>query len=154
MTDRRRALVVDDDAGIRILVSRVLARNGFDVDAARDGAEAIEQMLQHDYSVITLDLMMPRIDGTAVVRYLVEHKPEKLGSVIVMTAYGAGALEKVCPPVARFIEKPFDVDVLVAQAIECGEAAMAAGAGPRPELENEVDSAVAEITADGAVRSS
>ena len=142
MNDHHRALVVDDDAGIRILVSRVLSRTGFAVDCARDGAEAIEQMLQHDYSVITLDLMMPRIDGTAVVRYLVQHKPEKLDRVIVMTAFGAAALEKVCPPVARFIEKPFDIDALVAQAIECGEAA-----GGEPELERDVDSALAGINA-------
>lgn len=144
MTGQQRALVVDDDIGIRILVSRVLSRNGFDVDAARDGGEAIEKMLQHDYSVITLDLMMPRIDGTAVVRYLLEHKPEKLSNVIVMTAFGAAALEKVCPPVSRFIEKPFDIEALVAQAIECGEAATRSD-GVRSELEDEVDSAVAGI---------
>jgi DNA-binding NtrC family response regulator len=121
MSDRQRALVVDDDAGIRILVARVLSRKGFEVDSARDGAEAIEKMLQHDYAVIALDVMMPRIDGVAVVRYLVQHKPEKLGQVIVMTAYGAAALEKVCPPVGRFIEKPFDIDALVAEAAECVE---------------------------------
>lgn len=140
MSVRRRALVVDDDAGIRILVARVLARKGFEVDAARDGAEALEKMLQHDYAVVTLDLMMPRIDGVAVVRYLLQHQPQKLGNVIVMTAFGAAALEKVCPPVARFIEKPFDIEQLVAQAIECGEAAIANAGGGRPELDNDVSS--------------
>lgn len=146
-SDRRRALVVDDDAGIRILVSRVLARNGFEVDAARDGAEAIEMLLQYDYAVVTLDLMMPRIDGVAVVRYLLQHKPEKLTSVIVMTAFGAAALEKVCPPVARFIEKPFDIDVLIAQALECGDAAVAAGT-KSGVLEADVDSAIAGMKID------
>lgn len=121
MSDRQRALVVDDDAGIRILVTRLLSRKGFEVDSARDGAEAIEKMLQRDYAVITLDLMMPRIDGEAVVRYLVQHKPEKLGNVIVMTAFGTAALEKVCPPVGRFIEKPFDIDALVTQVFQCVE---------------------------------
>lgn len=116
MSSERRALVVDDDAGIRILVTRILARHGFTVDSARDGAEAIELLLQHDYCVITLDLMMPRIDGVGVVRYLTEHLPEKLANVIVMTAFGAGALEKVCPPVGRFLEKPFDINALIAQA--------------------------------------
>lgn len=143
MNDRYRALVVDDDAGIRILVSRVLSRNGFQVDSARDGAEAIEKMLQHDYAVIVLDLMMPRIDGTVVVHYLAQHTPEKLDKVIVMTAFGAAALEKVCPPVARFIEKPFDIDTLVAQAIACGEATPTTGGDPTPELEGTVDAALA-----------
>jgi CheY-like chemotaxis protein len=146
MSDPRRALVVDDDVSIRVLVARILRRKGFVVDVARDGAEAIEKMLEHDYAVITLDLMMPRLDGAAVVRYLVQHKPEKVGNVIVMTAFDAAALEQVCPPVARFIEKPFDIDVLVTHAIECGEAATAQGEDTTPELESRVDAAVSGLT--------
>jgi CheY-like chemotaxis protein len=116
----RRALVVDDDAGIRVLVTRILIRHGFSVDTARDGAEAIEKVLEHHYDVITLDLMMPRIDGVAVVKYLSEHDPETLSRVIVMTAFGSKALEKVCPPIVRFVEKPFDINALLAQAEEVG----------------------------------
>lgn len=116
MTEERRALVVDDDAGIRILVTRILHRHGFVVDNARDGAEAIEKVLQHDYALIALDLQMPRIDGFAVVKYLGEHHPEVLPKVIVMTAFGASAMAKICPPVVRFIEKPFDVERLLAEA--------------------------------------
>src|SRR5215212_4572928 len=116
MTDQRRALVVDDDASIRVLVSRIFTRHGFTVDTVRDGAEAIEKLIQHDYALITLDLMMPRIDGFAVVKYLTEHAPEKLDKVIVMTAFGATAMEKVCPPIAHFIEKPFEIERLLAEA--------------------------------------
>jgi CheY-like chemotaxis protein len=116
---QRRALVVDDDAGIRILLTRILQRHCYAVDVARDGAEAIEKLLQQDYALITLDLMMPRIDGVAVVKYLTEHMPEKLANVIVMTAFGSSAIEKVCPPVTRFIEKPFDIEALIAEAGDC-----------------------------------
>lgn len=116
-----RALVVDDDAAIRILVSRILQRHGVIVDNARDGAEAIEQLLQHDYDIIALDLMMPRIDGVGVVKYLTEKMPEKLGNVIIMTAFGKQALEQVCPPVVRFIEKPFDIALFLAEAADCGD---------------------------------
>ncbi|HEX2061768.1 MAG TPA: response regulator [Thermoanaerobaculia bacterium] len=123
MSAVRRALVVDDDAAIRILVTRLLSREGFTVDAVRDGAEAIEMVLQHDYDVITLDLMMPRIDGFGVVKYLIEHRPEILGRIIVMTAFGAQAMAQVCPPVGRFLEKPFEVERLLAEAAACGEAA-------------------------------
>lgn len=121
MSSERRALVVDDDAAIRILVTRVLGRHGFAMDSARDGGEAIEKVLQHDYAVIVLDLMMPRIDGVAVVKYLTEHRPDMLARIIVMTAFGASAFEKVSPPISRFIEKPFDIEALIA------EAALAAG---------------------------
>jgi len=119
MSAQRRALVVDDDASIRILVSRILRRHGYAVDAVKDGAEAIEELLQHDYAVITLDLMMPRIDGAAVVRYIAEHRPETLPKVIVMTAFGDRAIRTVCPPVVRFIEKPFDISRLLAETTDC-----------------------------------
>lgn len=116
MSDLRRALVVDDDAAIRVLVKRILKRNGFDVDTVRDGAEAIEKLMQESYDVIALDLMMPRIDGFGVVKYLLDHRPELIAHVVVMTAFGAQALSEVCPPVARFLEKPFDVDRFLAVA--------------------------------------
>jgi CheY-like chemotaxis protein len=116
VTGERRALVVDDDASIRILVTRILARNGFVVESARDGAEAIEKVLEHDYNVITLDLMMPRIDGFAVMKYISEHRPELLPNVIVVTAYGPNVIEKVCPSVVRIVEKPFDLNALLAEA--------------------------------------
>jgi CheY-like chemotaxis protein len=116
VTGERRALVVDDDPGIRVLVTRILTRSGFLVESARDGGEAIEKVLQHDYNVITLDLMMPRIDGFAVVKYLSEHRPELLANVIVVTAFGPNVIEKICPPVVRVVEKPFDLNALLAEA--------------------------------------
>ena len=119
MVPARRALVIDDDAAIRVLVTRILERNDFQVDVARDGAEGIEMLAVSDYGVIVLDLMMPRLDGVAVVKYVAHYCPEKLPNVIVTSAFGPSAFEKVCPPVTHFMEKPFDVSALVAQAIDC-----------------------------------
>ncbi|HEV8434589.1 MAG TPA: response regulator [Thermoanaerobaculia bacterium] len=112
----KRALVVDDDAAIRILVTKILRRHGFDVDAVPDGAAAIEQLIQYEYAVVVLDLMMPRIDGFGVIHYIADHHPEMFDRVIVMTAYGPTVAEKICPPVVRFIHKPFDVDRLLSEA--------------------------------------
>ena len=53
-----RVLVVDDDAGIRVLITRILTRHGCVVDAVRDGAEAIEKLREHEYAVILVDLRM------------------------------------------------------------------------------------------------
>ena len=116
MSDVRRALVVDDDAAIRVLVSRILGRHAYQVDAVKDGAEAIEKLIEHEYTVIVLDLMMPRIDGVGVVKYLAQHQPAMLPRVIVVTAFGDRAIRAVCPPVVRFIEKPFDISRLLAEA--------------------------------------
>jgi DNA-binding response OmpR family regulator len=115
----RAALVVDDDAGVRLLVERILSANGFIVDIARDGAEALEKIATSVYDVIILDLMMPRVDGKDVVHYLRDHAPETLPKVIVMTAFGRSAISEVCPPVGRYIEKPFDIDRLLRDVTEC-----------------------------------
>lgn len=112
----KKALVVDDDAAIRILITKILGRHGFAVDAVPDGAAAIEHLMQHDYAVVVLDLMMPRIDGFGVIHYISEHSPEMFARVIVMTAYGPTVAEKICPPVVRFIHKPFDVERLLSEA--------------------------------------
>ena len=119
MTHERRALVIDDEAAIRVLITRILARHGYAVDSARDGAEAIEKLAHNDYCVITLDLMMPRVDGFTVVKFLHDYHPATLEKVIVMTAYGATVREQVCPPVMRFVEKPFDIGALLTHAQEC-----------------------------------
>lgn len=119
MSLERRALVVDDDTAIRILLARVLTRSSFDVDSARDGAEAIEKLKEHDYAVVILDLMMPRIDGAGVVKYLTDHDPQMLPRVIVLTAFGASALNKISPPIGRVLEKPFEVDRLLREITEC-----------------------------------
>lgn len=123
MGGRKRALVVDDDAAIRVLVTRVLERHGFVVESARDGAEGLEKLALGDFGVIVLDLMMPRVDGVAVVKYLASYCPEMLPNVIVTTAFGSAAVAQVCPPVHHFLEKPFDVSALLAQAIDCCRAA-------------------------------
>jgi DNA-binding response OmpR family regulator len=115
----RKALVVDDDAGVRLMVKRLLLRNNFDVDTAHDGAEAIEKLGQTDFDVIVLDLMMPTMDGSGVVKYLEEHRPGDVPRVIVMTAFGKTAINAVSPPVGRCIEKPFDIDHLLREVTEC-----------------------------------
>ncbi|HVS30598.1 MAG TPA: response regulator [Thermoanaerobaculia bacterium] len=119
MSLERRALVVDDDAGIRILVKHILSRNNFTVDLARDGIEAIEKLVVNDYDVIVLDIMMPRIDGRGVVEYLERFQPENIARVIVMTAFGSSAFNRVSPPVGRILEKPFDIDHLLREVTEC-----------------------------------
>ena len=119
MSLERKALVVDDDAGVRTMIKRILSLNNFEVDTANDGAEALDKIVHNDYGVIVLDLMMPRLDGRGVVDFLAAEMPETLSRVIAVTAFGRNALQRVCPPVGRFLEKPFDIQHLVNEATEC-----------------------------------
>jgi CheY-like chemotaxis protein len=56
-------LVVDDDEGVREGIAELLLENGFSVQLARDGLEALAVLRQHKTCVVLLDLMMPVMDG-------------------------------------------------------------------------------------------
>jgi two-component system response regulator MprA len=66
----RRILVVDDDPMVATTVQRVLRPEGYDVDVALGGAQALEQARRHRPDLVVLDLMMPDIDGLEVCRQL------------------------------------------------------------------------------------
>jgi CheY-like chemotaxis protein len=117
----KKILVVDDDDAIRNMVERVLRREHFDVESARDGFEAIEKLSRNDYATVLLDLMMPRVDGLGVLRFLETAQQEKEPPrVIVMTANLQTAMETAsAQPVFRVLPKPFDIHQLVTHVKEC-----------------------------------
>jgi CheY-like chemotaxis protein len=108
----RRVLVVDDEPAIRALVAKIVERAGLTVDTARDGADAIDQIEQHPYAVVVVDLMMPNVDGYE----LIEHIKRRNGSkpaIIVVSAGDSAALRQLDGSVVHsIVRKPFDIDVL------------------------------------------
>lgn len=131
----RSALVVDDDEPIRRMVGRVLERLGFHVDEADDGIAAMEALARRRYAVTFLDIMMPRADGYQVIEYLKRHHRDRLSSVVVLTAIGPAALERVArEPVGRVVAKPFDITQIVAAANECAWQSQRVGAAPAPSV--------------------
>jgi two-component system, NtrC family, response regulator PilR len=118
--DRKRALVVDDDDPIRTMLANVVQRQDLDVDTARDGAEAIERLDVNGYSVIVLDMMMPRVDGFGVLEHLEAHHPEKLSRTIIASAIPESEIrKKFTLPVYRIHAKPFDMRRLIDDIREC-----------------------------------
>lgn len=120
LNPNERILVVDDDDAIRTMVERVLRRERYHVESARDGHEAIEKLSRNDYSTILLDLMMPRVDGLGVLRYLEQERQAPRPAVIVMTAnlhVVGNAVD--AKPVFRVLSKPFDIRKLIDHVREC-----------------------------------
>ena len=72
-----RVLVVDDSAFVRKVVKQMLLRSPFVevVGTARDGQEALELAEQHEPDVITLDLIMPGMDGVEFLRRMMARRP-------------------------------------------------------------------------------
>ena len=124
-------LVVDDDESIRAMVARVLERERFRVDSARDGHEAIQKISSNDYATIVLDLMMPRVDGLGVLRHLEElHATGEPPKVIVMTANLHGATDaRRARPTFRVLSKPFEIRELISHVREAVERPAAAPEG-------------------------
>jgi CheY-like chemotaxis protein len=106
----QRVLVADDDQSIRQLVCTIVRRERFEVDAAADGQEAIDKLREHEYAVILLDLMMPRVDGFGVIEHLRANPPSMKPVVLVISAYADQKFKEVDPRVvAGVIRKPFEV---------------------------------------------
>ncbi|MCZ2259492.1 response regulator transcription factor [Sporosarcina sp. G11-34] len=86
MEEKVTLLVVDDEDRIRRLLNMYLTREGYEVEEAVDGAEALEKALAYNYDCILLDQMMPEKDGLEVLEALREQK--KMTPVIMLTAKG------------------------------------------------------------------
>jgi DNA-binding response OmpR family regulator len=115
-----RALIIDDDDPIRNMLSAVVRHQGIEVDTARDGIEAINSLDNDGYSVVVLDLMMPRVDGYAVLAHMREHQPELLHCTILATAVPDGDLNRnVTDAVFMIHPKPFDMEQLIADVRRC-----------------------------------
>ena len=91
-SDRYRVLVVEDEAMIRQLTMRALAKEGFACDSAIDGDEAIKMVESHKYDLVVTDLCMPNTHGHALgVRILqMEDRP----SIVVLTGVTEPRLAK------------------------------------------------------------
>ena len=86
MDENVKLLVVDDEDRIRRLLTMYLSREGYQMEEASDGAEALEKMEETQYDCILLDVMMPEKDGMEVLHEL--RMAENLTPVILLTAKG------------------------------------------------------------------
>jgi DNA-binding response OmpR family regulator len=117
----KRILIVDDDDAIRALLHTILRRRGYATDVARNGAEAIEKLVEVRYSLAILDLMMPRMSGYDVLARLQEMLPEQRPLVMVLTA-GLVLRPIDMSFVIATIHKPFDVNLILDAVNGCLDA--------------------------------
>src|ERR1041385_8819057 len=118
-----RALVVDDDEPIRTLLARIVEHEGFAVETAKDGGEAIKRIDSDGYDIILLDLMMPRVDGYQVLDHLRDEHPDLIPCTIVATAVPERDLRRqAISGVFKVHSKPFDIPQLVADIHSCAAA--------------------------------
>ena len=121
--------MVDDEPAIRALVARIAQRAGFDVEVARDGAEAIEKLDATQFAVVILDLMMPNVDGYGVIDH-VRATGGQHPAIILVSAADNAAVRRVDGEIVHsVIRKPFDIDVLSDLIIAAAESRQPSDAG-------------------------
>jgi heterodisulfide reductase subunit A len=108
-----RILVVDDELVVRDSLKEWLEDEGFQVDMAESGTEALEKLAKDNFSLILLDIKMPGMDGVEVLKRSKEIHPEL--PVVMMTAYATveTAVEAMKFGALDYLMKPFDPDSLV-----------------------------------------
>ncbi|MBI3522063.1 MAG: response regulator [Chloroflexi bacterium] len=108
----RRVLVVDDDDGIRDFVTSALSEEGYAVDEAADGAEALAHASSWDPDLILLDMRMPVMDGWEFARTY-RDKPGKHAPIVIVTAALDVAKDAREIGADGFLAKPFQLDDLL-----------------------------------------
>jgi len=110
-----KILIVDDDIGIRMLLSKFLEREGFEIVTAEDGLEGVELAKKNHPDLIILDVVMPRMDGLTAAKLIKFYKPLVDVPIIFLTAKDAEkAIELAEEARAEvYITKPFDVHQVI-----------------------------------------
>jgi DNA-binding NtrC family response regulator len=109
----KKILVVDDEMGIRSLLSELLENEGFEVRAAKDGQESLDEMEREDFDLVITDIQMPRLDGLAMLDAM--KRAGRKEKIIIMTgsALAMDLPNEEMPMVVSRLQKPFRMSNLL-----------------------------------------
>ena len=105
---KARVLIVDDAVVMRMMIKEILAKNGFEVvGEAQNGTEAVEKYKTLRPDVVTMDMVMPGLDGITAVKQIIAEDPE--ARILMCTSMGQESLlnEAIQAGAKSYITKPF-----------------------------------------------
>ena len=116
-----KVLIVDDEPGMRSLLTRVMEKEGYRSRAVADGAQALESIQGGDWDLVIADIDMPVMDGIELLKRVRDTAPRL--PVIMITAYATveSAVEAMKFGAYDYITKPFAMDelkIVVAKVFE------------------------------------
>lgn len=103
----KKVLIADDSALVRRQLSEIISELGYEIETARNGAEAVAKALSQQYDVITMDINMPEKDGLSAVEEIMAHRPTPILMISSLTTQSAeitiralelGALDYIAKP--------------------------------------------------------
>jgi two-component system chemotaxis response regulator CheY len=113
-TGVKRILIVDDAVVMRMMIKGILAKSGFEiVGEAQNGVEAVEKYVALRPDLVTMDVVMPEMDGIAATREILAQDPS--AKIVMCTSMGQQALvvEAIQAGAKSFIMKPFQPPKIV-----------------------------------------
>jgi DNA-binding response OmpR family regulator len=110
-----KVLIIDDEAGLRETLGRILQRAGCETQAAANGQQAMQLIGEQKFDLTYLDLHLPGMDGIQILKEIRQHQPKL--PVIMLTGFGTlqSAVEALRLGATDYLLKPFDPEVLVAR---------------------------------------
>ncbi len=105
-----RLLVVDDEESLRITTAAILEKEGYTVDTASSGDEAIALLAQTDYDLVLTDLHMEGGDGLSVLNQIRRHSPLTISVVLTGFASVESAIAALQEGAYDYLVKPCDID--------------------------------------------
>ncbi|MBI1805050.1 MAG: response regulator [Ignavibacteriae bacterium] len=105
-----RILIVDDEDDLRELLSHVLSTQGYEIQSASNGEEAIAALQRGSYDLALLDIQMPKMNGIQVLQFINKNAPST--KAIMLTGYSdlKNAMEAREFGARDFISKPYKLD--------------------------------------------
>ena len=121
MTDSIKILVVDDESVVVRSCKRILETEGYEIDGASGGREAIITMEKKAYDLVITDLKMPEVDGITLIRWIKKSRPDT--GILIITGYPSQETIKEALElgIIDYVPKPFTPSVLtdvVGRAVE------------------------------------
>ena len=110
---KNRILVVEDDLNTLEGLSEILVDEGFDVEKAKNGREAMAQIKELNFDLMLIDYLLPDKDGLEISEKILKENPEI--KIIMMTAFGSvkNAVHAMKLGITDYLTKPIDLDELL-----------------------------------------
>lgn len=139
---QEKLLIVEDEADLSRLLSSVFTREGFCVETASDGEEGVEKTFRFSPDLILLDLLLPKLDGFSVCRYLKSREETKTIPILMLTAKGAeeDKLKGLELGADDYVTKPFSIRELSARVRSIFRRRYQSEAGRLKAADLEIDS--------------
>ncbi|PLV60012.1 response regulator [Thermotoga sp. KOL6] len=106
----KKILIVDDEPNMRELLKEELTEEGYTVETAEDGKEALEKFLSGDYDLVILDIEMPGMNGLEVAGEIRRRKKD--AKIIILTAYSHYKSDLSSWAADEYVVKSFNFDEL------------------------------------------